>query len=185
MVASARLASDGTAGTPAAEAPRDCLVAGSRVGGSGTGRCAKGGAASGAWNVAAAVSASDDELTLDLSMRTPAATSRAGPHAALSGLTQRAASAFVGTVRHLAGGAATADSPDSFVGVEVDGHDCAKRGMRTRSRPPEPPAGSSDAAEGPSSGSELDLPELGRPSVTRSPLTPSLTPASEAASTDR
>ena len=124
------------------------------------------GSASGAWKAAAAESASDGELTLDRSMRTPAAASHAGPHAALSGLAQHAASTAIGTVRHLAGGAVTADSPDSFVGVDVDGHNCTARGMQTRSHPPEPPAGSSDAAEGPISRSELDLPELGRPSVT-------------------
>ena len=43
-------------------------------------------------------SASDDELTLDGSLRTPAAKGRVGPHAALSGLTQRTASAVFGTV---------------------------------------------------------------------------------------
>jgi hypothetical protein len=87
---------------------------------------------SGARKVAVVQSASDDELTLDGSMRTPAATIRVGPHAALSGLTQRVASSVLGTVRHLAGGAGTADSPDAFVGVEADDHDCTARGMRTR-----------------------------------------------------
>ena len=63
------------------------------------------GSVSGAWRGVAAESALDGKLALDRSMRTPAATSRAGPHAVLSGLAQRAASAAIGTVRHLAGGA--------------------------------------------------------------------------------
>ena len=128
----------------------------------------------------------NDELTLGGSMRTPVATGRVGPHAALSGLTQRTASAVFGAVRHFASGAAAADSPDSFVGVEVDDHDCKARGMRTRSHGPKPPAGSPpDAAEGPSSGSELDLP--GFPPVTRTPSTPgsATAPVAVAASAGR
>ena len=57
------------------------------------------GSASGSRKVAAAGSTSDDELTLGGSVRTPAVTGRVGPHAALSGLTQRTASAVFGAVR--------------------------------------------------------------------------------------
>jgi hypothetical protein len=55
---------------------------------------------------------------LDLSVRTLAATSRAGPHAVLSGLAQRAASAAIGTVRQLAGGAEF--SKNGFMGQGTD-----------------------------------------------------------------
>ena len=143
-----------------------------------------GGAARGSRKVAAAErSASDDELTLGGSMSTPAAAGRLGPHAALSGITQRTASAVFGAVRHLAGGAAAAESPDSFVGVEVDDHDCTARGMRTCSHGSTSPAGSPDAVEGPTSGSELDLP--GCPPVTRTPSTRSSATARGAASAGR
>ena len=142
------------------------------------------GSARGSRKVAAAErSASDDELTLGGSMSTPAAAGRLGPHAALSGITQRTASAVFGAVRHLAGGAAAAESPDSFVGVDVDDHDCKARGMRTRSHGSTSPAGSPDAVEGPSSGSELDLP--GCPPVTRAPSTRSSATARGAASAGR
>ena len=81
--------------------------------------------------------AADDELTLGGPTVATPTMARIGPHAALSGMAQRAASLALVGVRSLVG-RSDDGSPDSFVGVggsesgrSLDRHDCTGRGFST------------------------------------------------------